>query len=45
MTATGLSGGRGHSVLDGTDAIVAYALDGPGGVSGTFRDRDGALPW
>jgi NAD(P)-dependent dehydrogenase (short-subunit alcohol dehydrogenase family) len=45
MTATDLSGGQGHSVHEGTDAIIAYALDGPGGVSGTFRDRDGDLPW
>jgi NAD(P)-dependent dehydrogenase (short-subunit alcohol dehydrogenase family) len=45
MTATDLSGGQGHSVKDGTDAIVAYALDGPAGVTGAFRDRDGDLPW
>jgi NAD(P)-dependent dehydrogenase (short-subunit alcohol dehydrogenase family) len=45
LTATDLSSGQGHSVHDGTDAIIAYALDGPGGVSGTFRDRDGDLPW
>ena len=31
MTATDLSGGQGHSVRDGTDAIVAYALAPPGG--------------
>ena len=45
MTATDLSSGQGHSVHDGTDAIIAYALAGPGSVSGTFRDRDGDLPW
>lgn len=45
MTATDLSGGRGHSVHDGTDAIVAYALSAPGGPTGTFADRDGELPW
>ena len=45
MTATDLSGGQGHSVQDGTDAILAYALAGPDGASGTFRDRDGDLPW
>jgi NAD(P)-dependent dehydrogenase (short-subunit alcohol dehydrogenase family) len=45
MTATDLSGGKGHCVKDGTDAIVAYALDGPAGATGTFRDRDGDLPW
>ena len=44
MTATDLSRGEGHSIHDGTDAIVAYALetDGP---TGTFRDRDGEVPW
>ncbi|MER6358278.1 SDR family NAD(P)-dependent oxidoreductase [Streptomyces sp. NPDC001634] len=45
LTATDLSSGQGHSVHDGTDAIIAYALAAPGGVSGTFRDRDGDLPW
>lgn len=45
MTATDLSSGQGHSVHDGTDAIIAYALAAPGSVSGTFRDRDGDLPW
>jgi NAD(P)-dependent dehydrogenase (short-subunit alcohol dehydrogenase family) len=30
MTATDLSGGQGHSVSDGTDAIIAYALAAPG---------------
>jgi NAD(P)-dependent dehydrogenase (short-subunit alcohol dehydrogenase family) len=45
MTETDLSHGRGHSVHDGTDAILAYALDTTDGPSGTFRDRDGELPW
>jgi NAD(P)-dependent dehydrogenase (short-subunit alcohol dehydrogenase family) len=45
MTATDLSHGQGHSVHDGTDAIVATVLEEPGGPSGTFRDRDGELPW
>ena len=45
MTATDLSGGQGHSVHDGTDAIIAYALAAPGGATGTYRDRDGDLPW
>jgi NAD(P)-dependent dehydrogenase (short-subunit alcohol dehydrogenase family) len=45
MTTTDLSGGHGHSVRDGTDAIIAYALAAPGGPAGTFRDRDGDLPW
>lgn len=45
MTATDLSGGEGHTVHDGTDAIVALALAGPGGATGAFRDRDGDLSW
>jgi NAD(P)-dependent dehydrogenase (short-subunit alcohol dehydrogenase family) len=44
MTATDLSHGQGHSVRDGTDAIVAYALE-TGGPTGTFGDRDGEVPW
>lgn len=39
MTATDLSGGHGHSVAEGTDAIIALALSGPDGPTGTFRDR------
>ncbi len=45
MTATDLSGGQGHSVEDGTDAIIAFALGGPGTPTGAYRDRDGDLPW
>ena len=45
MTATDLSHGQGHSVDDGTDAIIAYALDSTCGPTGTFRDRDGDVPW
>jgi NAD(P)-dependent dehydrogenase (short-subunit alcohol dehydrogenase family) len=45
LTATDLSSGRGHSVHDGTDAIIAYALAAPGGPTGTFADRDGTVPW
>jgi NAD(P)-dependent dehydrogenase (short-subunit alcohol dehydrogenase family) len=41
MTATGLSGGHG----DGTNAIIACALAAAGSPTGTFRDRDGGLPW
>jgi NAD(P)-dependent dehydrogenase (short-subunit alcohol dehydrogenase family) len=44
-TATDLSSGQGHSVHDGTDAIIAYALAAPGGPTGTFADRDGTVPW
>jgi NAD(P)-dependent dehydrogenase (short-subunit alcohol dehydrogenase family) len=45
LTATDLSGGQGHSVHDGTDAIIAYALAAPGGPTGTFAGRDGEVPW
>jgi NAD(P)-dependent dehydrogenase (short-subunit alcohol dehydrogenase family) len=45
MTATDLSGGQGHSVEDGTDAIIAFALGGPGTPTGAYRDRNGDLPW
>lgn len=45
MTATNLSGGQGHSVEDGTDAIIAFALNGPDTPTGAFRDRNGDLAW
>lgn len=45
MTATDLSSGAGHTVEEGTDAIVALATSGPDGPTGTFRDRDGEIPW
>ncbi len=45
LTATDLSGGQGHSVHDGTDAIIGYALSAPGGPTGTFANRDGEVPW
>jgi len=45
MTATDLSGGQGHSVENGTDAIIAFALGGPDTPTGAYRDRDGNLPW
>jgi NAD(P)-dependent dehydrogenase (short-subunit alcohol dehydrogenase family) len=45
LTATDLSGGQGHSVHDGTDAIIGYALAARGGPTGTFADRDGTVPW
>jgi len=43
MTATDLSGGRGHSVTDGTDAILRLITDNT--ETGAYRDRDGVLPW
>ena len=45
MTATDMSGGQGHSVQQGTDAIVAFALADGSGPSGTFADSTGSLPW
>jgi NAD(P)-dependent dehydrogenase (short-subunit alcohol dehydrogenase family) len=45
LTATDLSGGQGHSVHDGTDAIIAYALADRDGPTGTFADRDVTVPW
>ena len=45
MTATDLSGGQGHSIQDGTDAIVAFALSQPDSPTGAYRDLDGDLPW
>jgi len=43
MTATDLSGQRGHSVTDGTDAILHFITDSTD--TGAYRDRDGHLPW
>ena len=37
--------GLGHSVQDGSDAIVAFATGGPDTPTGAFRDREGDLPW
>lgn len=45
LTATDVSRGQGHSIRDGTDAIIAFALAAPGGPSGIFADRDGTVPW
>jgi NAD(P)-dependent dehydrogenase (short-subunit alcohol dehydrogenase family) len=45
MTATDLSHGQGHSVQDGSDAIITLALAGPGGPTGTFIDRNGEHAW
>lgn len=45
MTATDLSGGNGHSVTDGTDAILELVRGARAAETGTFSDRQGALPW
>jgi NAD(P)-dependent dehydrogenase (short-subunit alcohol dehydrogenase family) len=45
-TATDLNGNRGHqSVTEGTDVIVELATIGSDGPTGTFRDRQGTVPW
>jgi NAD(P)-dependent dehydrogenase (short-subunit alcohol dehydrogenase family) len=45
-TATDFNDHRGHqTVAEGTDAIVALAQLGPDGPTGTFVDREGAVPW
>jgi len=45
-TATDLNAHRGsQSVHEGTDAIVQLACLGPDGPTGTFVDRNGAVPW
>jgi NAD(P)-dependent dehydrogenase (short-subunit alcohol dehydrogenase family) len=45
-TATDLNGNSGpQTVTEGTDAIVAMAIIGVGGPTGTFTDRHGEVPW
>jgi len=45
-TATDLNGNQGtQTVTEGTDAMVAMALVGPDGPTGTFTDRSGTVPW
>ncbi|MGO4422951.1 short-chain dehydrogenase, partial [Streptomyces sp. MCAF7] len=45
-TATDLNDHAGfQTVTEGTDAIVRLAGIGPGGPTGGFFDREGAVPW
>jgi len=45
-TATDLNGNQGtQTVTEGTDAMVAMAVVGPDGPTGTFTDRSGTVPW
>jgi NAD(P)-dependent dehydrogenase (short-subunit alcohol dehydrogenase family) len=45
-TATDFNGHSGsQTVTEGTDAIVAMATIGADGPTGTFSDRQGAVPW
>jgi NAD(P)-dependent dehydrogenase (short-subunit alcohol dehydrogenase family) len=45
-TATDFNGHSGpQTVTEGTDAIVAMATIGSDGPTGTFTDREGAVPW
>lgn len=46
FTATDLNGNRGHqSVTVGAQIIVTMATIGADGPTGTFCDRNGAMPW
>jgi NAD(P)-dependent dehydrogenase (short-subunit alcohol dehydrogenase family) len=46
FTATDFNNNRGtQTVTEGTDAIVRLATLPPNGPTGTFQDRDGAVPW
>ena len=45
-TATDLNGNRGTQPVEvGAEVIVAMALIGPDGPTGTYRDRTGPIPW
>jgi NAD(P)-dependent dehydrogenase (short-subunit alcohol dehydrogenase family) len=45
-TATDFNGHSGtQTVAEGTDAVVRMAQLGPDGPTGTFVDRNGAMPW
>jgi NAD(P)-dependent dehydrogenase (short-subunit alcohol dehydrogenase family) len=45
-TATDLNGHRGTQPVEvGAEVIVAMALIGPDGPTGTYRDRTGPIPW
>ncbi|MFT4210483.1 MAG: SDR family NAD(P)-dependent oxidoreductase [Microbacterium sp.] len=45
LTATAFTGGVGHSVADGTDAIIRFAIGEDRDLTGRYRDRDGDVPW
>lgn len=45
LTATEFTGGIGHSVTDGTDAIIRFAIGEDRDLTGRYRDRDGDVPW
>jgi NAD(P)-dependent dehydrogenase (short-subunit alcohol dehydrogenase family) len=45
QTATEFTGGQGHSVEDGADAVVHLATLGTQTPTGTATDRGGLLPW
>jgi hypothetical protein len=44
LTATDLIGGQGHSVHDGTDAIIAHTPVAAA-AQRHLADRDGTVPW
>ncbi|HEX7306857.1 SDR family NAD(P)-dependent oxidoreductase [Lentzea sp.] len=45
QTATDFTGGLGHTVAEGAEAVVALATIGQDGPTGQFLDRTGRLPW
>jgi NAD(P)-dependent dehydrogenase (short-subunit alcohol dehydrogenase family) len=45
QSATEFTGGLGHSVQEGTDAVVRIATLGDKTPTGTATDREGVLPW
>lgn len=45
LTATTFAGGQGHSVTDGTDAIIRFAIGEHQNLTGRYQDRDGDVPW
>ncbi|WP_415140841.1 SDR family NAD(P)-dependent oxidoreductase [Nocardioides sp.] len=45
LTATAFTGGMGHSVTDGTDAIIRFAIGEDRDLTGHYRDRDGDVAW
>lgn len=45
LTATEFTGNSGHSVTDGTDAIVRLATLESDGPTGTFVEREGTVAW
>ena len=45
LTSTSFTGGIGHSVIDGTDAIIRFAVGADRDLTGHYKDRNGDVPW